>query len=316
MISVIVPVYNAEKYIERCVDSILAQTYTDWELYLIDDGSEDNSLAKIKKYEKLESRIRVIHQNNQGAGASRNYGLDLVSGDYVVFVDSDDYIESSYFELLSKHKEDIVFIDVNRRDDKGNIKAKERLSKFKHFTKDDILRAQMTGKILWGGVRKAVKRKLIDKYNIRYTEHKVGEEALYSFLVLYYAETFSFIDKPVYNYEVHPNSLSQTLHIDPWGDVALVLRDKVKELGIYNDYADTLNSFIITAAIVSLSKMAKIMKYKDFKKAAVKKLSYTNSLIDRVYVIDKTHMNDKARILFPIVRLNMIRILYFISRLK
>lgn len=316
MISVIVPVYNAEKYIERCVDSILAQTYTDWELYLIDDGSEDNSLAKIKKYEKLESRIRVIHQNNQGAGASRNYGLDLVSGDYVVFVDSDDYIESSYFELLSKHKEDIVFIDVNRRDDKGNIKAKERLSKFKHFTKDDILRAQMTGKIFWGGVRKAVKRKLIDKYNIRYTEHKVGEEALYSFLVLYYAETFSFIDKPVYNYEVHPNSLSQTLHIDPWGDVALVLRDKVKELGIYNDYADTLNSFIITAAIVSLSKMAKIMKYKDFKKAAEKKLSYTNSLIDRVYVIDKTHMNDKARILFPIVRLNMIRILYFISRLK
>ena len=90
MISVIVPVYNAEKYINRCISSIISQTYSDWELILIDDGSIDHSFSLMKEYEKKDKRIIAIHQENQGAGAARNRGLNLVTGDYVVFIDSDD----------------------------------------------------------------------------------------------------------------------------------------------------------------------------------------------------------------------------------
>lgn len=257
MISVIVPVYNTEKFIERCVNSIISQTYRDWELFLIDDGSKDNSLELIKKFEKNDSRIRAIHQENQGAGAARNKGLSLVTGDYIVFVDSDDYLENYYFEMLSEHQEDVVFIDVNRRNEDGDVIAREKLSVLKTWSKDDILRSQMTGKVLWGGVRKAVKRSLLESNSIKYSQHKVGEEAIYSFLLLYYSHNYSFIDVPVYNYEVHSDSLSQSYQVDPWGPVALALCDKVKDLSCYEQYANTLNAFYITAGIVYLRQIAK-----------------------------------------------------------
>lgn len=316
MISVIIPVYNAEKYIDRCINSILAQTYNDWELFLIDDGSQDSSLKIIKEYEQKDSRITVVHQENKGAGAARNKGLDVVSGEYVVFVDSDDYIEQQYFEILTKHDEDIVFIDVNRRDEDGKIIAEEKLSMLKGMSKDDILRGQMTGKILWGGVRKAAKRQLLNENSIKYSQHKIGEEAIYSFLLLYYAQSFSFIDTPVYNYEVHSESLSQSFQVDPWGEVAIALKDIICELGCYEEYADSLNSFFVTAAIVSLSKIAKKVSYRQFKNLAYKKMIATKKLINDNFIIDRKHMNVKARILLPFVNKKMWFIIYCVANFR
>lgn len=315
-ISVIVPVYNAEKYIDRCIKSIIGQTYTEWELFLINDGSSDNSLSIILKYAKKDKRITVISQNNQGAGAARNKGLDYVSGDYIVFVDSDDYIEPQYFELLSIHLEDIVFIDVNRRDSKGNITKKEKFSKLKDKKKDDILRDQMTGKALWGGVRKAVKSSLINQYGIRFSQHTVGEEAIYSFLLLFYAKTFSFIDRPVYNYEVHCDSLSQTIQEDPWGPVSLALVDKIKELGYYEKYANTLNSFILTAGMISLIRLAKLCRYKEFKKKAKEKIREINQQMDSDFYIDTKHIINIVMVLRILIYLHLYRIIYFAANLK
>lgn len=316
MISVIVPVYNAEKYIERCVNSIISQTYSDWELFLIDDGSKDNSLKKIKEYEQRDKRITAIHQENQGAGAARNKGLEFVSGSYVVFVDSDDYIEANYFNLLSKHNEDVVFIDVNRRNEKGEITAQERLSAYKETAKDDILRGQLTGKILWGGVRKAVKRELLENHGIRYSNLKVGEEAIYSFQLLYYAESISFIETAVYNYEVHAGSLSQTVQDDPWGPVAIALKEKVKTMGCYEAYADTLNCFIYTAGIVSLEKLAKINSYSKYRIKSKKRMQQVIEQLDENYPIDYKHMNPKARVLSPFVKGKMYSVVFLASKIR
>ena len=316
MISVIVPVYNAEKFIERCVNSIISQTYSDWELFLIDDGSKDNSLKKIKEYEQKDERITAIHQDNQGAGAARNKGLEFASGYYVVFVDSDDYIEENYFELLSKHDEDVVFIDVNRRNEKGEITARERLSAYKGTDKDDILRGQMTGKILWGGVRKAVKRELLEEHHIRYSNLKVGEEAIYSFQLLYYAESISFIETAVYNYEVHAGSLSQTVQDDPWGPVAKALKEKVITMGCYEAYANTLNTFIITASIVSLSKMALSLRFRNFEKKSKQRMKMAYSLVDSRYGIDFRNMNKKAKLLYPCIKARQYWAVYIIARLR
>ena len=92
MISVIVPVYNSEKYLHRCIDGILAQNYTDFDLLLIDDGSTDNSGNICDEYEIRDGRIRVFHQENGGVSSARNLGLDNARGKYVMFVDSDDYM--------------------------------------------------------------------------------------------------------------------------------------------------------------------------------------------------------------------------------
>lgn len=316
MISVIVPVYNADKYIDRCVNSIISQTHSDWELFLIDDGSKDNSLKKIKEYEQKDKRITAIHQDNQGAGVARNNGLKYVSGDYVVFVDSDDYIEEKYFELLSEHNEDVVFIDVNRRNEKGEITAQERLSSYKGTDKDDILRGQMAGKILWGGVRKAVKRGLLEEHSIRYSNLKVGEEAIYSFQLLYYAESISFIETTVYNYEVHAGSLSQTFQDDPWGPVAIALREKAKTMGCYETYADTLNCFIYTAGIVSLEKLAKLNSFSEYRIKSKKRMQQVIEQLDEDYPIDYKHMNLKARVLSPFVKRKMYSVVFIASKIR
>ena len=99
-LSIIVPVYKVEPYLRRCIDSILAQTFRDFELILIDDGSPDNCGAICDEYAAKDSRIIVIHQKNQGVSAARNAGLDIAKGTYLGFVDSDDWIEPEMYETM------------------------------------------------------------------------------------------------------------------------------------------------------------------------------------------------------------------------
>lgn len=100
LISIIVPVYCTASYLERCIYSIQSQTYTTWEIILIDDGSKDSSSQKCDEIAKKDSRIKVIHQNNRGVSAARNTGLSLTAGEYITFIDSDDYVESNFLEYL------------------------------------------------------------------------------------------------------------------------------------------------------------------------------------------------------------------------
>ena len=108
MISVIVPVYKAEKYLRRCIDSILAQTYTDFELLLIDDGSPDRSGEICDEYAKQDSRVRVFHKPNAGVSSARNLGLDNAKGDWITFVDADDYLAPDWCQ---QHIEAIQGVD-------------------------------------------------------------------------------------------------------------------------------------------------------------------------------------------------------------
>ena len=153
-ISVIIPVYNAERYVGKCIESVQAQTYMDWQMILVDDGSMDKSLEVCQRYANQENRISVIHQENAGPGIARNTGIAKATGDYVVFIDSDDYIEKDYFSLLSKHEEDVVFINVQNVDESGRVVRRDFMSNNQNLSKDTILRRQMTGCINWGGGKK------------------------------------------------------------------------------------------------------------------------------------------------------------------
>lgn len=99
-VSVIIPVYNVEKFLSKCVDSILAQTYSDFEVILVNDGSKDKSLEICREYEKKDNRIVVVDKENEGAGFARNAGLDVATGKYIMFIDSDDWIEGNMLEYL------------------------------------------------------------------------------------------------------------------------------------------------------------------------------------------------------------------------
>lgn len=150
-ISVIIPIYNAETYVSRCIESVLDQTYCNWQMILVDDGSKDKSLEICQKYADVDNRISVIHQENAGPGIARNTGIAKASGNYVVFIDSDDYIEKDYFLLLSEHDEDVIFINVRDVDEDGRVLKDDFMAKNKNLSIETILRRQMTGKIDWGG---------------------------------------------------------------------------------------------------------------------------------------------------------------------
>lgn len=118
LISIIVPVYNVEKYIRRCVDSLINQTYRNLEIILVDDGSPDNSGAICDEYAKLDSRIKVIHKENGGVSSARNVGLDNASGEYIVFLDSDDYMDVDSYSVmytgLIDKKADIAVVGLSQ----------------------------------------------------------------------------------------------------------------------------------------------------------------------------------------------------------
>ena len=301
-ISIIVPIYNAERFLERCIESVINQEHSDWQLILIDDGSKDDSWPICQKSAILDNRIIAIHQDNKGAGTARNVGIEKATGDYIVFLDSDDYISENYLSLLSSHDEDVVFIDVQVVNTQGDVLRREYMSPFKNYSIDDIIRFQMTGRIPWGGVRKAVKLQLLNKYNIRYSNHKVGEEALYSFNLLNNAKSVAFIEEPLYNYFIREDSLSHTKLDDAWGAVAINLRgyiksiDETKQKG-YSHYANTINAFIFSAFSGSIRRLCVNYPYFQFLKKAKERRKLFFEQIDKNYPIDYQHLSVKARVL-------------------
>lgn len=315
-ISVIIPVYNAEKFVGKCIESVQAQSYIDWQMILVDDGSKDKSQEVCQRYADNDNRICVIHQENAGAGAARNTGLAKAVGDYVMFIDSDDYVDKDYFALLAKHDEDVVFIDVQAVGEDGKVVRDEFLSVYKNLSKDDFMRSQMTGKINWGGVRKVVKRKILEQNNIRYTDHKVGEEALFTYSSVFYSNSISFIERPVYFYIQRDDSLSHTKMDDPWGEVALALKEQTKSNGSYNEYADTVNAFILTAAAVSSDRLASNYCKNEYMQKIEELHDRLKQNLDASYPIDYVHMSGKAKLLGKLLLGKHFKTIRLISNLK
>lgn len=215
MISVIVPVYNVEEYLGRCVDSILSQTYGDFELILVNDGSCDSSGRICDDYAELDSRIRVIHKANGGIGSARNAGLEIAKGEYISFLDSDDWIELDFFEvllnLLLKYDADIsqVFFIQETRTKKDRDFAVVRKKDAQVYDGRDVmgnLFGRLTGfrtTVVWN---KLYRRELFD--GIRIPENMVFEDEACIHEILYRARRLVVNDSTLYHYTWRDNSLS------------------------------------------------------------------------------------------------------------
>lgn len=194
--SVIIPVYNAEKTIRQCVDSILSQTYGSFELILVDDGSKDNSLDICNEYALKDDRVRVVHKENGGVSSARNRGLDIAEGEWVTFIDADDYIEKNFLINLYDAKEDIIVCSYQNL--KTNIIVERfNISDTMPGTLSEFIEEYITNTILRGPVAKFYKKSLIG--NLKFPENmKVGEDSCFVFKYLSKCQTFKMLSNSIY----------------------------------------------------------------------------------------------------------------------
>ena len=219
-ISVIVPVYKVEDYLRECIDSILCQTYTDFELILVDDGSPDNCGIICDDYAAKDSRIIVIHQKNGGLSTARNTGLDIATGKYICFADSDDHIKQDLLETVIPYMEqgkDLVVFNHDRVFPDGKVQQfSHHLGTYilsdKNRT-DFFINTLLAYNIGWEAWNRMFRKEIIDTYHLRFADNKqIFAEDLY-FNLCYCAHIHEIISIPqsLYLYNVRDNSIMRQI---------------------------------------------------------------------------------------------------------
>jgi len=260
-VSVIVPCYNSENYLNKCVDSILKQTLLDIEIILVNDGSSDNTLSIMKEYEKKFNNIIIVDlKKNKGLGNARNKGLKKATGEYISFVDSDDYIDKEMLEeLYSKALED-----------GSDIVECDFLWEYPDKVKSDIGKNYKPGKQMLIDVRVMACNKLYkhDFLNKIKPEFAVGlryEDILFTYQYTPYVEKVSFVRKPFYHYVQRSTSLAnhQTKKVSDIYEVLNQVLIYYKKKKIYNKYKEELEYLYVRYLLGSSYKRASKIKNKE-----------------------------------------------------
>ena len=246
-ISIIIPVYNAEKYLEECVSSILSQTYQNLEIILVDDGSVDSCPELCKKYAAMDRRVRVIHKKNGGVSSARNAGLDAASGDYITMVDSDDYIDACMYEKMMAEAErgaELVICDCmkeypDRRelythDIRGGYYDRQQLETeyFPHLLmmKNVEYPATISNCLL------LFRRELAE--HVRYLHGvRYSEDLLFGAQLMHRAQSFSYLKgQAYYHYRMNPKSATHRFVPDKWNDYLRLHRGIREAFGNCTDF--------------------------------------------------------------------------------
>lgn len=212
-ISIIVPVYNTEKFLEKCLNSLINQTLKDIEIICINDGSTDNSLQILEKFADKDKRIQIINQTNSGPSIARNIGIKKAVGEYIGFVDSDDWVDSNFFEQLyikvKKHNADIGVAGIKRvRSYKWKYHIKLEKEKVINEINEKFQICDVPDKCY--PVNKIYKLAELQKLNINFEPNVYFEDRLFTAQVLINLKTLVTVPNTYYNYWTNPNSIVKT----------------------------------------------------------------------------------------------------------
>lgn len=336
LVSIIVPVYNVEKYLRECLESILKQTYKELDVILIDDGSQDNSGRICDEYAKKYNIFKVIHKKNEGLGRARNTGLDFISGNYVIFLDSDDYIDSDYVEVLMNklidQSVDMCKSGFKRVDNSGQIfdtidyhneifegkkACKELLPRMigSRPDKKDSLEMAVCGAIY--------NVKPIKEYGLRFPSERelISEDLVFNIDYMQYANGAITISYTGYNYRLNVGSLTTQYRSDRFEASCFFYQEMKKKLENLNYDEITMlrlsRMFFIYIRMciaqenTKISKLAKKEGITNIKKIC--KNSLVKEVIDN-YPVKK--MGIKQQVFLILVRNNAARILSLFAQLS
>lgn len=275
LVSIIIPVYNVRNYLKDCIDSVINQTYKNIEILLIDDGSVDGSSEICDEYKTLDSRIVVIHKKNGGLSDARNVGIDLCKGDYIYFLDSDDYLEKDAIEILLNSCEYFgkQIALTNYRMFIGEIVEEKNIEKKYEYeelsTMDSIKTMLLPGKYDHCACAKMYDRKLWD--SIRFPKGKLYEDLYTIYDIFQISNGCVYCDFPKYNYRTRPDSImnSPIKYKDlELLDISDMVADKLK-----NWYPD-LNEIIVNHRVITYANfLVRVLKSNDGTyKATIKRI--------------------------------------------
>lgn len=267
LVSIIMPVYNTEKYLDECIASVVKQTFKDLEIICVDDGSTDNSLEILKKYAIADKRIKIIEQNNCGAGKARNIGMSIANGEYLLFLDADDFFELDYIEKAYNHiinsQAEICLVRCNAYNEitkkysnmQWTIKD-EWLDNSKNiFNKDNINNGGIFNFVVGWTWDKLFKAEFVRKNGILFQEQRTTNDAFFVFILMSLAEKICYIDEILVHYRRNvKTSLSATREksYKCFYDAIIAINDELINKNIYQSTENSFKQWIVSFSISTL----------------------------------------------------------------
>lgn len=319
LISIIVPVYNCEKYLNECLNSIINQTYSNLEIILVDDGSKDNSGAICDKYAENDKRVKVFHSKNHGVSFTRNFGIKHANGEYIGFVDADDYIDKRMFEILLnnslKYDAEISICDVSRNPKKlGNIKNRSIIVYNQHeYVKKYFRIGSQTCE--YYPVNKLYRKSVIadNFFPIKYHE---GEDTYGVLKTILNSNKFVYCQQVLYYYRVNNSSATSSYSDTDWE--LIDVWDDIVDLVSATDYVEYAKLNRKRLDFTMLMRMAL-----NVKTSVLKKDEKANKLLaslkkNEKYLLKSSMRFDRKILIFAFCRnyFFVSKLLYFIKNKK
>lgn len=294
LISVIVPIYNVEKYLKKCIDSILAQTYKNYELILVDDGSPDNCGRISDEYAKKDIRVSVIHKQNGGLSSARNAGLEISKGEYIVFIDSDDWIDNNYLECLYKdlknNDADISVPAFCLSYENGRHHIDSRIQGKKVFSTEQSLECFLFNGYLTPCVASKMWKKNLWK-DIKCPEGKLFEDQYTTYKLIMNANRVVYDRSIYYHYFKRNGSIGHSSFSDGTYDLLKGIEEEYKE--ITREYPNIKNSISVARTVWELVFVNMMISSKNEERKII-------------YEIQKRSRNNTLKIMFttflPVMR--------------
>lgn len=301
-ISVILPAYNADQFLRGCVDSILAQSFTDFELILVDDGSPDNSGIICDEYVSKDSRVKVFHKENGGVGSARNLGLEKAKGEWVFFSDADDELASNAFEILISHLDkDVAYVmgGYKKYDETGTVVYEVNRHSEKMMSQSEAITQMFrpTDYVYQGYLwNKLFKLSIIKEHNLQFADGiYFNEDRLFNIVYLLNigAQKCFYTTEPVYNYVVRSNSAMASLKKSYNPKFATDLTAFVRALEVLKSSKDKHNIQLCKwAAFESYHANLRMMRKFDAYDDMLAKRMY-RELREQVSVFDLANIHSK-----------------------
>ena len=298
LISIVIPIYNAEKYLEECLNSIKNQTYKNFEVIMVNDGSKDDSETICMNFLRSDSRFRYLKKENGGVSSARNVGLDNVEGDYITFIDADDWVDENYLDLLittvKKNHSDIVVSSYKQFNNidifylRAYSLQEKYLLNFERMNRDDFLtifpKLMSTNVCFNNAVAKLFRKELVN--DLRFdTSIKYGEDLDFYFRLYLNVDSISYVDEPTYIYRSHGDSTTSNFnqeHAEQELTIFKQMYEKIQEIGLPSIHYFNKLKKLLELRIDFLENKVLLNEYLDFLKNIGETVTYPNTLISVV----------------------------------